>query len=655
MSYHFDLYDRSLVVDGWENGIAQNPFDGTANLVNVNVTTVPGEASVAPSTASLMTAPRYSGITVNADTASLLSCLDSDVPNLEDNQAVFFSSSSITNLKTGLNFPYWVLSVSHTIGGNCTFKIVSSYSSGSRLTDLGLTGTATMNTFFPEFSSSQLSGGPSRGNLLNKNYTVQSAVGPHNWALDSTGQLWSDFMKTSVTSSWTYAGNFNDNNTTGRNGNGLAYWQPTNAVDNLRDGWILVFRDSGVDIGQIELQGAVVAGITWTGGWDIKTGGSAINILFSGSGAPHEAIVTPDNEIVFNDSQYVWGILQHFTGNNPSTFDPTNTATYDFFYSPIVSSNDIGMCLTYMNGLIYIGGIQNKIYNWDGSSISGANSQPPILLPENYVSSLITVNLNIYIFCGNRGIIYISNGAQVSVYQKIPDHISGTVQPVYVWGGANYVQNKLYIGVSVYSVDFSTIYSAYAGVWAIDLWKNVIYLANTLSDSAGIVSGIGVQTSIVVQKGASAPSGFRGYGLYMTWWDLSTNSSGIDASVATPYVANESFIETEIIPIGTFILPRTNTYGEYKLSKNLANGEKIQILYRTNMTDSYSSMFTDVATATYAPFSNQFPTSFQYAQWIQFKIILTSIATSPSYVRLKELRFAGITGPTLAQAVEMSV
>ena len=655
MAYHFDIYDSSLVIDGWENGIAQDPYDGIANLKNVNVTTIPGEASVAPSSAAVYSAPVYGNITVNADTSTTISALDSDVPLLEDGQAVFFTSSSITNLS---NSPavYWVSGIVHNVGGNAVFSLVSSYNSGSVVNNFGTTGTASLNTFNPDFQSGQ--NGLSRGNLITKNYMASSIVGPHNWALDSEGKLWSDYVLTNSTKSWTYAGNLPNLILSARNGNGLVYWQTINASTNLQDGWILVFRNAGVDIAQIESSGAAIAGITWIFGWGIKTAGTGVDALYTASttAAPHEAIITPDNEIVFTDSQYVWGIFQT---SQPTavTFSPTSGTSYQFLTQPIPSSNDIGTCMAYMANYIYIGGIQNKIYSWDGSS-SGVNSQPAVLLPENFISSLVTVNMNLYIFCGNRGIIYLTNGSQVSVYTKVPDHISGSVQPVYVWGGTTSTQNKLYFGVSVFSPDFSQIYTEYSGIWAVDLLQTTLYIANTLSTSTGVPTGLLPQSSLPVSKGASAPSGFRGYGLYAVWYDASTTvgTGGIDASVSTPF-SGGGIIETEAIPIGTFNKQRQFTEIEYKLATKMQNQESIQISYRSNLSDSYTLMFQDSATASYNPFSNTFPSSSPPLMWIQLKIQLNvgSSTVNPSYVRLKEVRLLGIVGPTLAQAMEMTI
>lgn len=657
MAYHFDILDDALVIDGWENGIAQDPYDGTANLQNVNVTTVPGEASVAPATAVNYSAPVYGAVTVNADTTMTLSTADSNVPKLENNQAVYFTNSSISNLN---NLPsvYWVQGVTHNVGGNCLFGLSSSYNSSSVVNNLGTSGTAVLGTVNPDFESGQ--NGASRGNLLTKHYMASSRVNSYSWALDTLGQLWSNMNTTGTTSSWTFAGNKTSGATSG-NGNGLVYWQTFNASTGLQDGWIMVFRNQGVDLVKIEASGALVSGLSWVLEWDIKTASSGTDILFTPTSlaAPHEAIVTPDNEVVFTDSQYVWGILQaeDSTSNLPITFSPTDSTSYNFLYQAIPTSNDISTSMTYMGSYIYIGGLQNKIYTWDGSG-SGVSSQPAVLLPENFTSSLVTVNMNIYVFSGNRGIIYLTNGSQVSVYTKVPDHISGSVQPVYVWGGTTYIQNKLYFGVSVFSPDFSTIYTAYSGIWAVDLLNTTLYNANTLSTSTAIPTGLLPQSVLPISKGTSAPSGFRGYGLYAVWYDASTEngSTGIDASVSTAFSGGGT-IETEMIPIGTFNKPRQFTYVEYKLATKMVNGESIKIYYRTNFTDSYTLMFTDTATSAYTPFSNSLPTSTLPAQWIQLKIVLTvpNTVTSPSYVRLKEIRLAGIVGPTLAQAMEMSI
>jgi len=50
----------------------------------------------------------------------------------------------------------------------------------------------------------------------------------------------------------------------------------------------------------------------------------------------------------------------------------------------------------------------------------------------------------------------------------MPDHLSGTVEPYYTWGGAMSNKNQLYFSLFALNND-SSANTNYGGVWAIDL------------------------------------------------------------------------------------------------------------------------------------------------------------------------------------------
>ena len=115
----------------------------------------------------------------------------------------------------------------------------------------------------------------------------------------------------------------------------------------------------------------------------------------------------------------------------------------------ILPTTDVAQCLSFVNEYLLIGGKFNIIYPWDLNPEDNTWSNPLILLPETNISNIVTVGNNAYIFAGNRGNIYITNGSQASLFKKLPDHLSGGVEPLYAWGGATYNKNRLYFGVNV--------------------------------------------------------------------------------------------------------------------------------------------------------------------------------------------------------------
>jgi hypothetical protein len=55
MSYRYDKSTGDIIIDGFENGIANSPYEGIADMRNIDNVTIPGEASVALSTEAMIT------------------------------------------------------------------------------------------------------------------------------------------------------------------------------------------------------------------------------------------------------------------------------------------------------------------------------------------------------------------------------------------------------------------------------------------------------------------------------------------------------------------------------------------------------------------------------------------------------------------------
>src|ERR1035437_6232006 len=91
---------------------------------------------------------------------------------------------------------------------------------------------------------------------------------------------------------------------------------------------------------------------------------------------------------------------------------------------------------------ILIGCQGNIVYPWNQSDVTPSSI---ITLPEGNVQQMLTVNQMAYIFAGNQGNIYITDGSVASLVLNIPDYVAGVpnspgtyIESTYIWGGVMY-------------------------------------------------------------------------------------------------------------------------------------------------------------------------------------------------------------------------
>lgn len=155
------------------------------------------------------------------------------------------------------------------------------------------------------------------------------------------------------------------------------------------------------------------------------------------------------------------------------------------------------------------------------------------------------------------------------------------------------------------------------------------YIVNVTSGSGGISDVLRIQISAT--KGGTLVSGFTG------------GASGFDVypiySIDTSgtYPTTTAIIETDIAATGTMLNKRTFAQQEYKLASPLLSGESVQLYYRLNLTDAWTSCGTVVAESN--SLSGYFTSTFQNTQWLQIQAQLIPNSTSTfSGNRITELR-----------------
>lgn len=598
MSYTIDK-SGDVIISGWENGIADSPYLGISDIKNLNLISIPKEASVNFATSQISYTSPGTG-TMSSSDAGADTITYNSLPLAEGRMAIIFSVlAGASGLSTGT--VYYLGAASSTSAQLYT----DVQTDASTLVDITGIGTGT-------FSFVTMTGYPK--------YFTQDTLNNY-WAIDSTGYVWTNLVVTGTNSYWVYAGN---TTLTNAHGNGIvAYTTSDGHV------YIFVFRNDKIDYA---LLGTTIA---WTYGWKtLKT--------VSGVNNPHQAIVAPDNKVYYTDSFYIG---RWYQADPAVPFLPGTAATFVYDQTQLLPFTDIAQCIAPLGNNLLVGGQKNIIYPWDTFSVLPSF---PIFVAESNIKIMVTVNTNCFIFAGNRGRIYYTNGSQAQLYKKIPDHIasssgtSNSVEPYYQWGGACSNKNQLYFSARVTTnanVDIGTTNEGYGGVWAIDLDTKSIRLNNKLSTNSYLT----YSTAMIAQTPYSQTSNPAGTGMYIGWFNTANTTYGIDQTIGTPYIGGQGRIDTDLIPIGTVLQPTTQGQVEFKLAAPIVDGESITLSYRQKFTDGFTAIngaeegngSWSIA-GTYSGVCQN--VDFQQSQWIQFRVTFVSTATNPSYVRLTELR-----------------
>ena len=127
---------------------------------------------------------------------------------------------------------------------------------------------------------------------------------------------------------------------------------------------------------------------------------------------------------------------------------------------------------------------------------------------------------------------------------------------------------------------------------------------------------------------------------WAAWQDsysTGTSNFGIDFTNTVPVTTY--IVETDLLETGTFLQKQTDSQIEYKLTTPLLGTDSVQLYYRTNATDAWTSCGT-VNVETSNPISGYFNVNFQNTQWVQFRAVCTTTgdATS-SFTRLRRIWF----------------
>lgn len=420
-----------------------------------------------------------------------------------------------------------------------------------------------------------------------------------------------------------FCGNIGGVAAVGNSFNGLALWK----------GYLTLFGagPSSVDIASLNEiflgDGPFAAWIyTW---WNASNAGSVFRHKIP-------TLVGQDDILYYTSTDGVGAISE----NAGEIFDPTDSATYTRNDAALaIPQYDRSTCLAELGTNLLVGGTNSYVYPWDRVSTSFTY---PLLIPENGIFNIIGTNQNAYIFSGNRGRIFITNGSAVDEYKKFSDYVTGVLNPYYRWHDASFARNQIYFTFEATTND-DVLVETVNGAWAIDLKKDAIYMANKITNP-----GYEGATSMAVEMPSN---GFfdqpTGTSLLLGW--RVDDEFGIDVGDDVPYTDGEAFVEFDMIPIGTLFNTFTPSQFEWKVSQPLGgNGtpETVRLLGRTELMDTFVEIGTTTlsgATEATVALSDVYQANFQKAQWLQLRLELSSNETDPTFVRMYEVRIREYT------------
>lgn len=331
---------------------------------------------------------------------------------------------------------------------------------------------------------------------------------------------------------------------------------------------------------------------------------------------------------------------QYFTTYYPTSAggEATMTFTPERLNLPFF---EVSQSIAELGDLVIIGCKGNVLYPWNQIDPTPSDLIP---LPENNAVNLLTVNNMVYVFAGQKGNIYVTNGSTASLVFSVPDYMAGIpgtpnsyIEPYFTWGGYMYLRGRVWFSIQDQT---STKTGNCGGVWSFVPTQNFFIGQDTglslrLENQSSYGNYNGLSTVLLPNQNQLA----NGPQYWNAWYSsISSPTYGIDNSDTVP--GTPVVIESDFIPTGTMLEKKSFEQIEYKFATPLASGESIGIAYRKNLTDSYTALVlyeTDSANA--LDLSGFFTASFEKTQWLQLKITLTPVASSSSsFMRLSEIR-----------------
>lgn len=320
-----------------------------------------------------------------------------------------------------------------------------------------------------------------------------------------------------------------------------------------------------------------------------------------------DAIVLQNDIIYYSSANNAVGasIVGSINETAGDVFVPTDAVSYNHNTEAVDLPNSVVITCLGESGLNLLIGTSNGVYSWD--TVNSSFNLP--VLRGSYVNSLVNYANLAYAFAGEKNDIYATNGAVAELVAKLPEHFFS--------GGCTIIPN----GTTVFN-DKIMFLPYRAGnntdVWSFEPKTRVfkIEYETGSTDAAGCVFSIS-KTDFFASAGG-----------------------GYSMSLANRYCATGylGFFISPVYQVGLPLRKRRMSKCKIILDRPLTTGQGVKVYTRTNLSDSWTLRSTfDYATYG-AKESIEFSLRQVEAQIIQFKVELTTGASSTTTPYLRELR-----------------
>lgn len=630
MAYTFDKKTGEITIAGWEKGIGASPHDGLGDLKNVNISTEKGEASVNFSRVRQDQAAVAGGAMSNNGVTTTFVYAGT----LTAGTWILINSHTGSPGTTDGHY-YWTVPV--VVG--VSYNLYSDFG----VTQITSGGTGTIN-----FDTLAMA---APIDYCVEQHSVSAGNSYRYFILDAAGVIWVSGTSStpaaagalSSTTAWSaitpHSNTPGGVDTFNNNQGSIQIMYATDTNNKISANYMMVFTGSQILYGKN----------SDNSGWPSITGSpfTAWKTLGYSGGYSHKSILGLDQVIYFCDGPGI-GVFYQVAGQQ---FDPNSSGTYSYVdaqyvMAPTDASTRITQIPTGNSIAVVVGGLENNLYIYPDVQSSSSSKPINILwLPEANVQYFVQANGFVFIFCGNKGNIYLTNGSTVVPVGTVPDYVAGSVnftqEPYFIWGGAMYLRGRLFFSLKDQTASHT---GNCGGVWSFVPTFNYFPqqdsgLSLRLENASSQYATHGYNGYATLLFAGQESTAQQGNGpQYIGCWAQTTSSTttnSIDFSGTVPYTGGQALIETDAIPVGTFLDKKTFEQIEYKLAAVPAAGDSVAINYRTSLEAVFATCGT-VETES-GTLSGYLPVNFQKAQFIQLQIILTAASSNSSFVRLKQV------------------